>query len=71
MYETITDEATEKMKLLIERAVVTKDHNFGNARWVRNIFEKTLEIQANRLATDGNISKEALTTITEYDIPIN
>lgn len=68
---TITDEATEKMKLLIGRAVVTKDHNFGNARWVRNIFEKTLEIQANRLATDGNISKDALTTITEYDIPIN
>lgn len=68
---TITDEATEKMNLLIERAVVTKDHNFGNARWVRNIFEKTLEIQANRLATDGNISKEALTTITEYDIPFN
>lgn len=64
----ITDEAIEKMKRLINKAIINKDHNFGNARWVRNIFEKTLEIQANRLAMDGNISNESLTTITEYDI---
>lgn len=66
---TITEEATEKMKLLINKAIINKDHNFGNARWTRNIFEKTLENQANRLATDKYISKDALTTITEYDIP--
>lgn len=66
---TITDEATEKMKLLINKAIINKDHNFGNARWTRNIFEKILENQANRLATDKDISKDALTTITEYDIP--
>jgi stage V sporulation protein K len=58
----------EKMKRLINKAIVNKDHNFGNARWVRNIFEKTLEIQANRLAMDGHISNKSLTTITEYDI---
>lgn len=66
---TITEEATEKMKLLINKAIINKDHNFGNARWTRNIFEKTLENQANRLATDKYISKDALTTITGYDIP--
>ena len=64
----ITDGAIEKMKRVINKAIIHKDHNFGNARWVRNIFEKTLEIQANRLATDGNISNESLTTITEDDI---
>ena len=64
----ITDEATEKIKQLINKAIINKDHNFGNARWVRNIFEKTLEIQANRLASDRTISNESLTTITEYDI---
>jgi len=64
----ITDGAIEKMKRVINKAIINKDHNFGNARWVRNIFEKTLEIQANRLATDGNISNESLTTITEDDI---
>lgn len=66
---SITDEAIEKMKQLINKAVINKDHNFGNARWTRNIFERTLENQANRLATDNNISNEALTTITEHDIP--
>lgn len=64
----ITDEAIEKMKRLINKAIINKDHNFGNARWVRNVFEKTLEIQANRLAMEGNISNESLTTITEDDI---
>lgn len=63
-----TDGAIEKMKQLINKAVINKDHNFGNGRWARNIFEKTLELQANRLATDKNISDEALTTITEDDI---
>lgn len=64
----ITDGAIEKMKRVINKAIITKDHNFGNARWVRNLFEKTLEIQANRLAPEGNISNESLTTITEDDI---
>lgn len=64
----ITDGAIEKIKRVINKAIITKDHNFGNARWVRNLFEKTLEIQANRLAPDGNISNESLTTITEDDI---
>ena len=52
----------------VDKAIVNKDHNFGNARWVRNIFEKTLEIQANCLAMDGHISNKSLTTITEYNI---
>lgn len=64
----ITNKAEEKLRLLISKAVITKDRNFGNARWVRNIFEKTLETQANRLAAEGNISNEALITITEDDI---
>lgn len=67
----ITDGAINKMKQLIDAAVMNKDRNFGNARWVRNIFEKTLELQANRLASDGFISNESLTTITECDIPFS
>lgn len=65
---SITNEAIEKLRLLISKAIINKDRNFGNARWIRNIFEKTLENQANRLATEGNISKEALITIIEDDI---
>lgn len=41
---------------------------FGNARGVRNIFERLLVAQANRLSADGALTKEALITITEEDV---
>lgn len=52
------------------KAVETKDNNFGNARFVRNLFEKTIERQAKRLASTSlaSITEEALTQITEEDI---
>lgn len=48
----------------------TRDNSFGNGRLVRNIFEKTLENQANRLAqiADGNL-EEMLCAIAPEDIP--
>ena len=41
---------------------------FGNARGVRNIFEKLLVEQANRLSALPEITKEQLMTITEEDV---
>ena len=41
---------------------------FGNARGVRNIFERLLVAQANRLAQDGNITRDELMTITKQDV---
>lgn len=41
---------------------------FGNARGVRNIFERLLVAQANRLAADPDITKDELMTITIDDI---
>jgi len=41
---------------------------FGNARGVRNVFERLLVAQANRLALEHDISKEKLITITEADV---
>ena len=46
----VTPEAHKKLKSLLEDAVNNKDKNFGNGRYVRNLFEKTLERQANRLS---------------------
>lgn len=45
-----------------------RDSNFGNGRLVRNIFEKNLENQANRLAQLQNISPEMMMLITKEDI---
>lgn len=46
----------------------TSSISFGNARGVRNIFERLLVAQANRLAQSGDLSKEDLMTITEADV---
>ena len=41
---------------------------FGNARGIRNIFEKLMVEQANRLSAETNLSKDALMCITEADV---
>jgi len=41
---------------------------FGNARGVRNVFEKILTAQANRLAAAENITREELMRITKADV---
>ncbi len=41
---------------------------FGNARGVRNIFERLLVAQANRLSAADNLTKDALMTIVEADV---
>ena len=63
-----TDSAIEKVKEYVCYALEHKDQNFGNARFIRNFFEKTLMEQANRLAAQPNITNEMLSTIEEFDI---
>lgn len=63
-------EALVAMSEYFQHAVENKDANFGNARFVRNIFEKTLEKQANRLSTDPDLDTNELTLITLADLPI-
>lgn len=41
---------------------------FGNGRYVRNIYERSLNNQALRLSSEENYTKESLTVITEEDI---
>jgi AAA+ superfamily predicted ATPase/predicted transcriptional regulator len=63
-------DACMAMAKYFQNAVENKDANFGNARFVRNIFEKTLEKQANRLSTDPDLDTDELTLITLADLPI-
>ncbi len=49
-------------------AANTSSIAFGNARGVRNIFERLLVAQANRLAQDGDVTKDDLMDITEADV---
>ena len=65
---TISDEADTLLKEKLNYAVEHKDRNFGNARYVRNVFEKAIQMQANRLEGKSNLSDRQLTEITASDI---
>ena len=65
---TISDEADTLLKEKLDYAVEHKDRNFGNARYVRNVFEKAIQMQANRLEGKSNLSDRQLTEITASDI---
>ena len=67
---TITPEAAVALKAYFSEAVAHKDANFGNARFVRNVFERTLQHQANRLSSEVNLTSEKLAEITKEDLPI-
>lgn len=64
---TLTDGARAAVRDYIELAN-TGSIAFGNARGVRNIFERLLIAQSNRLATLESPTKEALMEITEADV---
>jgi SpoVK/Ycf46/Vps4 family AAA+-type ATPase len=50
----------------------TRTKSFGNGRVVRNLFEKIVEKQSNRLATLGNeLSENDLKTLLPEDFPHN
>lgn len=67
-YEYVmTYSAQMKLKEAIGKELAKGDPKFGNGRFIRNLFEKTIENQANRLACVTDITPEILSTITESD----
>lgn len=67
---TLSNEASETLKEYFAQAVEHKDLNFGNARFVRNVFEHTLQKQANRLSKEVNLTTAKLAEITKEDLPM-
>ncbi len=65
----ISDAASDKLMDIFEMLYEKRDEGFGNARSVRNIFEKCVQNQANRLVNVNDITIELLQTIDEVDIP--
>ena len=47
-----------------------RDRTFGNARFVRQLFEDAMGRQANRLADAGALDTESLTTLTYADLGV-
>jgi SpoVK/Ycf46/Vps4 family AAA+-type ATPase len=61
-----SDDAMAKVRHLI--GVEPRTRGFGNARFVRNLFETAVSHQAQRLAPLGDVEDEQLTTLTADDI---
>lgn len=61
--------ASEKILLAFQKLFSSRNKSFGNARLARNLFEETLENQANRISKSSAITKDLLMTIEADDFP--
>lgn len=66
---SLDDEALAELEKLMSSSIAHKDKNFGNARFVRNLFEKSIQNQAMRLSSQPNITEEILSILKSEDFP--
>ena len=66
----LTDEAKQKAASHFEKAIASKGNNFGNAREVRNYFEKAIATQASRIVKLASPSKDEVELLKEADLTI-
>ena len=64
----LSEEAAARLKDYLEELYQHRDQNFGNARDVRNLFEKLVAAQANRVAALPSPTDEEILTITAEDL---
>ena len=64
---TLSDDARPELMRILE-AAAGEAERFGNGRGVRNLFEKVLAAQANRLAAADSVTREELMELTGDDI---
>lgn len=64
----INSEMKSKLSLIFQNEINKKDKNFANARFARNLFEKAVENQANRIIADGIITEDELAELIIEDL---
>ena len=62
-----TDDAVARLREIL--AATPRDKAFGNARFIRNVFEAAVSSQASRLVAADEPSEEQLTTLIAADLP--
>ena len=65
---TLDDKAAEYAKTYFKELYQERDENFGNARDVRNVFERAVARQSDRVAALENPGKEELMALTTADL---
>ena len=68
---TLSPDVEHWIEPYIGLSTKTRDKNFGNGRWVRNLFEKTVERQSLRIVELKDPPPEELTTIRMKDVGIS
>ena len=64
----ITEDAQTKVERIIEKRTSHRDERFGNARYIRNMYEVIVQNLANRVKKIENRSQRDLLLITADDI---
>lgn len=65
----LSPSAAEKASTVFDVLYENRDETFGNARLARNVFERTINNQANRIVSLLEINDQVLSTIESVDIP--
>ena len=65
---TVSQEALEMLSDKFSKLYESRDEHFGNARQVRNIFEKAINSQANRLSSVDDPDDNTLSELTSDDV---
>ena len=65
----LSEDAEEKLLFTFDELYENRNKSFGNARVARNLLDKCIEKQANRLVSVAPLTREILETITEEDVP--
>ncbi len=66
----LSDDSERWLVPYISMLTEKRDKNFGNARWARNLFEKTVERQALRVTDLADPSAEELQTLRLKDLGV-
>jgi SpoVK/Ycf46/Vps4 family AAA+-type ATPase len=65
----MSDEAKSKLIYIINDAIFAEGKQFGNARYIRNLYEQIVQNQFMRVSQIENIEEEHLSEITFADLP--
>ena len=67
---TLDDEAGKMLPKIFDRMYLKRGDTFGNAREVRNYFEKAIATQASRIVKLASPSKDEVELLKEADLTI-
>jgi stage V sporulation protein K len=68
---TITDDAKHELLKIINDAIFSEGDQFGNARYVRNLYERIVQNQFSRISAIFDVTDAHLSEITIEDVLAN